>query len=195
MLTCLDIEVLLADYVDGTLPESDRIGVETHLASCAACAEFARDVAGAVQFVESAALVEPPKELVNKILFQVGNGVSRAPSRPSLLRRVFGKTLGGWLEPVVQPRFAMGMAMTMLSFAMLGRQVHVRQLKPSDLDPVAIWNAAEDRVARTWDRGVKYYESLRVVFEVQSRLSEWSEESARRESESKQGQKQDQKQK
>ena len=46
----------------------------------------------------------------------------------------------------------MGMAMTVLSFAMLGRFTHVRQLTPSDLDPVKVWTAAEDRVVR-WYSG------------------------------------------
>ena len=175
MLTCLDIEVLLADYVDGTLPQSDRERVDAHLSTCAACAELARDITGAMEFVARAEAVEPPRELVNRILFEVSSGPSRAAVKPPLVRRLFGKTVGGWLEPVVQPRFAMGMAMTMLSFAMLGRQA--RQLKPADLDPVKVWNSAENRVLRTWDRGVKYYESLRFVFEIQSKLSEWSEES------------------
>ena len=81
---------------------------------------------------------------------------------------------------MLQPRFAMGMAMTMLSFAMLGRfaGIEVRQLKPSDLDPVKVCVAAEDRVQRTWERTVKYYENLRVVFEIQTQLKEWTEDQA-----------------
>ena len=72
----------------------------------------------------------------------------------------------------------MGMAMTVLSFAMLGRLsgIEVRQLKPSDLDPVKVWMAAEDRVHRVWERTVKHYNSLRLVFQIQAQLNEWSEE-------------------
>ena len=78
----------------------------------------------------------------------------------------------------MQPRYAMGMAMTVLSFAMLGRfaGIEVRQLTPSDLDPVKIWTAAEDRAMRTWERGVKYYESLRLVFEIETRVKEWRDD-------------------
>jgi hypothetical protein len=68
------------------------------------------------------------------------------------------------------------MAMTVLSFAMIGRFAHVPQLTPSDLDPVKVWTAAEDRVVRWYNRGVKYYESMRVVYEIQTRLKEWAEE-------------------
>ena len=54
----------------------------------------------------------------------------------------------------------------------------MRQLKPSDLDPVKVWVAAEDRVVRVWEKGVKYYQNLRLVFEIQTRLKEWTEEPA-----------------
>jgi anti-sigma factor RsiW len=173
-MTCADLELLLTDYIDGTLPSGQKSVVESHLAECSGCAELARDAAGAVAFMERAAVVEAPPELVTRILFEVTVGPSRAVVKPSWTRRIFGK----WLEPVLQPKFAMGMAMTVLSFAMLGRfsGIEVRQLKPSDLDPVKVWTAAEDRVHRTWERTVKYYENLRVVYEIQTQLREWTDQ-------------------
>jgi hypothetical protein len=122
--------------------------------------------------MERAAVVEAPPELVTRILFEVTAGPSRAVIKPSLARRLFGK----WLEPVLQPRIAMSMALTILSFAIIGRSTHVRQLTPADLDPVKVFTAAEDRVVRWYNRGVKYYESMRVVYEIQTRLKEWAEE-------------------
>jgi hypothetical protein len=171
-VNCADVEILLADFVDGTLHGPEKSALEAHLAGCAACAELARDAAGAVAFMERTAVAETPPELVTRILFEITAGPSRAVIKPSLGRRLFGR----WLEPILQPRFAMGMAMTVLSFAMIGRFTHVRQLTPSDLDPVKVWTAAEDRVVRWYDRGVKYYDSLRVVYEIQTRLKEWAEE-------------------
>jgi hypothetical protein len=171
-VNCADVEILLADYVDGTLRGDAASALEAHLAGCAACAELARDSAQAVEFMERAAAIEAPPELVTRILFEVTAGPSRAVIKPSLVRRLFGR----WLEPVLQPRVAMGMAMTVLSFAMIGRFTNVRQLTPADLDPVKVWTAAEDRVVRWYNRGVKYYESLRVVYEIQTRLKEWAEE-------------------
>ncbi len=74
----------------------------------------------------------------------------------------------------------MGMAMTVLSFSMLARfaGIEPRQLRPSDLDPVKIWIAVDDRAHRAWDKTVKYYENLKLVIEVQSRLKEWTEQDA-----------------
>jgi len=174
-MTCPDVEILLAEYVDGTLQVEQKSAVESHLAGCVACAALARDAAAAVAFLERTPGVEAPPELVTRILFEITSGPSRTAVKPGWVRRAFGN----WLEPVLQPRFAMGMAMTVLSFAMLGRfsGIQVRQLKPSDLDPVKVWMAAEDRLHRTWERGVKYYESLRLVYDIQTRLKEWSDES------------------
>lgn len=171
-MNCTDVEILLADYVDGTLRGDAASALEAHLAGCAACGEMSRHAAGAVAFMERAAVAEAPPELVTRILFELTAGSSRAVIKPSLARRLFGR----WLEPVLQPRFAMGMAMTVLSFAMIGRFTHVPQLKPEDLDPVKVWTAAEDRVVRWYNRGVKYYESLRMVYEIQTRLKEWADE-------------------
>jgi len=72
----------------------------------------------------------------------------------------------------------MGMAMTVLSFAMVGQMSGVRQLKPSDLNPANLWTSAENRVERTWERAVKHYESTKLVFEIQAQLKEWDDDRA-----------------
>jgi hypothetical protein len=69
---------------------------------------------------------------------------------------------------------AMGMGVAALSFFML--RPGVRQLTPSDLNPVKVWTAAENRANRIWERGVKSYENLRMVYEIETRLNQWREE-------------------
>jgi anti-sigma factor RsiW len=179
-MNCADIEILLADYVDGTLAADRKSALQSHLSTCKACEELAADVAGAVSFMERVPEVAAPPELVTRILFEISSGPSHAEVKPSWMRRLFGNRLGGKImEPVLQPRYAMGMAFTLLSFAMLGRfaGIEFRHLSPSDLDPVKIWTSAEDRATRTWQRGVKYYQSLRLVYEIESRVKEWSDDS------------------
>ena len=170
-MTCGDFEILLCDYLDGTLDPEQRRSVEGHRDGCPACAEFARDVAGATAFIGRAAVVEPPPELLTKITFQIPSGTLRPI-------RGFRSWVRSWLQPLLQPRFAMGMAMTILSFSMLGRLAGVepRQLQPSDLHPVAVWQALDNRAYRMWERAVKYYENLRLVYEVQTRLQDWTEQ-------------------
>jgi hypothetical protein len=174
-MNCGDVEILLAEYVDGTLRREVKSAVKKHLDSCVACRDLAHDAAGAVALIGRAARVEAPPELVTRLLFEVTHGSSRAVIKPPLARRLFGPLLGSWLGPVFQPRFAMGMATTLLSLAML---VHARQMRTSDLNPVKMWAGAENQISRGWERGVKYYENLRLVFEIQSRLKQWSEETA-----------------
>ncbi len=171
-MTCAEVEILLCDYVDGTLHGEPKAALEEHLAHCAACAQMARDIDAAVSFMERVPPVEPPHELVTRLLFQI----------PSARREISRQGLKAWLErwmgPILQPRFAMGMAMTVLSFSLVARIAGIpeRQLQPSDLHPAKVWAAIDDRLHRVWDRGVKYYESLKVVYEIQTRLSEWTEE-------------------
>jgi hypothetical protein len=167
-INCSDAEILLAEYVDGTLHGGAKESLESHLSSCETCRELAQDATAAVGFLGRTAALEAPPELVTRILFQVPR------LKPTLARRLFGRVLGGWLEPVLQPRLAMGMGVAALSFFMLEPRVH--QLTPSDLDPVKLWTSAESRVNRMWERGVKSYENIRLVYEIQTRLSEWQAE-------------------
>lgn len=168
-MNCSELETLLCDYVDGALSSERKAEVERHLAGCTACAETARDAAAAVAFIGRAAEVEPPPELITRILFELP--ISKKPGEHG---RGLRAKLGRLVEPVLQPRFAMGMAMTILSFSMLARfaGINVRQLNVSDLDPVKVWEAVDDRIHRGWSRAVKFYESVRIIYEVRSRLKE-----------------------
>ena len=170
-MKCVDLEILLCDYVDGVLSPAEKATVELHLQGCAACRELVDDARAALALMEKAADVEPPAALVNHILFELRNEAKG----PELKTKGAG-WLAKFLEPVLQPKFAMGMAMTILSFSMLGRfaGVPIRQLKPSDLEPARIWATIEDKTYRSWERAKKYYQSLRVVYEIQQTLNDWS---------------------
>ncbi len=169
-MNCADFEILLCDYIDATLDSAQRSEFEKHMHECAACGEFASDAMGAVAFIGRAEEVVPPPQLLTRIAFAIPAGRGTVKGARSWM--------SGWLQPIFQPRFAMGMAMTILSFSMLGRfaGVEVRQLKPSDLSPTRVLAAADDKVHRTWQRALKYYDSLRVVYEVQTQLKEWTEQ-------------------
>ncbi|MBV9769282.1 MAG: hypothetical protein JOZ32_06910, partial [Bryobacterales bacterium] len=123
---------------------------------------------------------EPPAELLTRILHHAPAGRSAVAERlpgdwpPSWLKRLFV----GFRQSFLQPRYVMGMAMTILSFSMLARFAHIepRQLKPSDLDPVKVWQGIDDHSHRAWDRAMKYYDNLRLVIEIQSRLEEMKQQ-------------------
>ena len=67
-MNCAELEILLCDYIDGTLAAGARAEVERHLAECAACAGMAHDVRTAVDFVGRAEAVEPPVAAADKAL-------------------------------------------------------------------------------------------------------------------------------
>jgi hypothetical protein len=169
-MNCTELDALLCDFLDGTLSAEQKAEVERHLAECEACAQLAADSAAVMGLAERAAELEPPPALVTRVLFDLANEREKAFEKRRRPLGVFGALLG----PVLQPRFAMGMAMTILSLAMLARtaRIDVRQLSLNDLDPVRIWRSVDDRAHRGWTRTVKFYESLRFVYEIRSRLAD-----------------------
>jgi len=150
-MRCAELEILLADYLDGAVSGVEKAAVEAHLAGCASCAELARDAAGAVAFMDRAAAVEPPPGMVARIL---------ADDRIRLRRSWSERLLGFVWFLVGEPRLAMGVAMVVLSIAMLGR----------------VWGPAENQVHRAWDRTVKQYENLPLVSEIQAQLDDWTQQ-------------------
>jgi hypothetical protein len=176
-MTCADLEILICDYVEGTLAPADKAEVERHLAECPACAELARDAAAGFAFMERAADVELPPELVTRILFEAPWAKNK--SRTGGARR----WVQAILSPILQPRFAMGMAMTILSLAMLANFVApIRHLQPSDLEPAKVWAGFEARTYRTWARTVKFYNNLKFVYQIQTTLHEWQQQNLEQQS-------------
>jgi hypothetical protein len=168
-MNCVDAENLICDYA--TLTSAERFELERHLGQCAACAELARDSAAALRFIQRAADVEPPPELITRILFDAPWSKQKGKSSGARSR------LAALLTPILQPRFAMGMAMTILSLSMLARFVApVKQLKPADLEPAAVWAGLEDRAVRAWARSVKFYENLKFVYQIQTTLRDWQQQ-------------------
>jgi len=168
-MKCTELESILADYLDGTLAASERAALELHAAECAACSEFMAEVTTGAQLLTRLEPVEPPPALITRIAYQAPLGRVRDPfERQTAWSRFATK----WLQPVLQPRLVMGMAMTVLSFTMLERctGVKVERVQAADLNPVRVWGGMEDKGVRFKDRMLKYYENLRVVYEVEARL-------------------------
>ncbi len=168
---CTDIDLLLCDYVDQALTSDQKIAFEEHLTTCSSCQELVNDSLEVIQLTQRSADIEPPPELLSRIMQQLPV-VEKQQKR----RRGLSGKIAKLFEPILQPRFAMGMAMTILSFSMLGKFIGPTQtIKPSDLDPIRIVSTIDDKIHRTWNNAVKYYQNLRVVYEFQSRLREWNQ--------------------
>jgi hypothetical protein len=177
-MNCADVEIVLCDYLDGTLAAERRAELESHLASCALCAEFAKDAGAGLAYLEHIPDAIPPQELLTRIMDQAPAG--------GLLQSVAGwREAGGfrkWLHrmlaPVLQPRYGFGAFMTILSLSMMTQcsGVQVRDLKAEDLNPERVWVNLETKVERIYDRSIKTYESMRLVYEVRQELRQWREQ-------------------
>jgi hypothetical protein len=164
---CEAFESALCDYLDGTATPELRAEMALHLSQCAPCAAYERDIREAMGLLSEAEPVEAPAVMVNKILFQI-------PAQTTGFRGWLGRIF----EPIIQPRVVMGAMMTVMSLAMMTRCAGVpsRSLTSADLNPTKIWGSFDDKLHRTWDRTVKTYESLRVVYEVRARVHEWRQQ-------------------
>ncbi|MCU1262565.1 MAG: putative transrane anti-sigma factor [Bryobacterales bacterium] len=178
-MTCNDFDALLCDYLDGVIAADRRQLMEVHLSGCGACAELTRDAREVMAFVDRSADVEVPPELVTKILHQAPQG--------GWLGNLSSRWLSPLLQPILQPRFFMGAMLTVLSLTMMTRCAGAPKhaLTAADLDPVRLWMNLDDRVHRGWERSVKAYESMKLVYEVQSRVNEWKQQQQEEEEQSK----------
>jgi len=172
-MNCAQLEIAICDYLDGTLAPADKADVERHLAECAACAELARDAGAALSFIERVSDVEPPPELVTRLF-----AIPGAPEARSAVRGGIRGWFHNLLRPIMQPRMVMGLSLTILFFGMMARCAGIpeRRLSPADLDPARVLEGVEDRAHRGWERSVKFYENLKFVYQIQSRLREWREQ-------------------
>ncbi len=178
-MTCNDFDGLLSDYLDGKLATERRVIMEIHISQCAGCRELTRDSREVLGLIDRSADIEMPPELVTKILQQIPQGGWTA----RLSRGFFAPVL----QPLLQPRVVMGAMLTVLSLSMMTRCAGVPKhpLTAADLDPVRLYGALDDKVHRGWVRSVKTYESMKLVYEVQSRVSEWKEQQQAEEEEAK----------
>ncbi len=174
-MSCAEFETLLADWIDETLAlparETEREAFVRHMESCAACAALLKDASAAVAFMDRAADVEIPPALVSKILQATNSGWEF---------KLRGRGISGWINrtfaPVLRPRFVMGAVLTLVSMTMLTRCAPNRTLTAADLDPARLWTSLDDRTHRIWDRAVKSYESMRLVYEVKNQINDWNEQ-------------------
>ncbi len=109
------------------------------MSGCPACTQLAADVQSVTAFIERVAEARAAGRADDPHSALCANGrrasaEERVSVSPSWIKRLFG----GFVQSVLQPRYVMGMAMTILSFSMLARFAHIepRQLRPADLDPV-----------------------------------------------------------
>jgi hypothetical protein len=181
---CGEWETLLADALDGLLKPEEETRFLAHKAGCPACAalyEAARKGREWLEFLSPEP--EPPEGLLEKILATTGPGhaVSGLPV-PAGVGGVPAFVPPVWQQPgflarlrySVQPRLLMTAAMAFFSIALTLNLAGVRlsNLRLADLRPHAMRSYMERQLTMASVPIVRYYDHLRFVYEVESRMRE-----------------------
>ena len=179
-MQCSEFDALLSQAIDGTLSGERLTAFEAHGRECELCGPLLQEAEAGRSWLKALEEVEPPLELVNNILLAT-TGVRPARSRAGETR--LGR-IKEWAEvmlsPIVavarQPRFAMsfGMAFFTLSVTLSLAGVKVSDISRVDLRPSAVRRTYYE----TSGRVVKYYENIRFVYEIESRVEQFKRATA-----------------
>ena len=168
----------MSDALDQTLAGPKMQQFQAHGASCAVCGPMLRDAEAGRTWLKSLEDSEPPAALVNNILLATSglrlNRLGAAMgSRPSWWERFTEAALAPVLGVIRQPRFVMsfGMAFFSVSICMSLAGIKVSDLRAANLRPSVI----KRNYYETSGRVVKYYENIRFVYELQSRVREFKQ--------------------
>jgi hypothetical protein len=175
-MQCAEFDALLSDALDRHLGGAELERFQAHAQACAVCGPLLKEAEAGQRWLKSLEEVEPPTHLVQNILVATsGLETNRfhavIPSRASWWERLQSAVLAPVFGVIRQPRFAMsfGMAFFSLSVSLSLTGVRLSDLRRVDLRPSAIKRSYYE----TSGRVVKYYENIRFVYELESRVREF----------------------
>ena len=178
-MQCKEFEELLFDALDQSLTQAKRDRFEAHARACNKCGPMFAEIEAGQHWLKSLQEVEPPANLVNNILVATSGIESyRLQDAAVSAKPALGERIREWMDSfllpvwstVRQPRFAMsfGMAFFSLSVALSVAGVKPGDLRQADLSR----NGLRRTYYTTTARVVKYYENIRLVYEIESRVQE-----------------------
>src|SRR5712671_8024211 len=190
-MQCHEFDGLLSDAIDRVLTGLQLDRFQAHARTCSACGPLFAEVEAGRNWLKYLTEVEPPVSLVNNILASTTgvdtqrlrvNVTAPQPRSSRLGASSFGASwwertqawASGAMQPiwgtVRQPRFAMSFGM---AFFALSVALSVLGVKPADLREVSLRpSAIRHTYYSTQARVVRYYENIRFVYEVESRVRE-----------------------
>jgi hypothetical protein len=164
-MQCTEFDALLADAIDGNLKGERLLRFEQHKAGCAACGTLFTEVSSGVAWLEGMEDVAPPRMLVHNILAATSGAAqmaAKAEPRASMWTQLLWAARNVF-APVLTPRFGMSMGMAFFSITLVLNmaQIRIRDLTPHNLSHT--FYSSENKV-------MKYYENMRLVYEIESRV-------------------------
>lgn len=169
-MQCHEFDGLLSDAIDGTLAGAQLEQFERHRNACPTCGPMFAEARRGLQLLRSLAEVEPPANFVHNVLAAtIGRVEESAPAAQDHESR-WNKFRAGLRLGGLQPKFAMSFAMAFFSISLVLNLAGVKigNLRHLDLSPNAIVRGAYEAQGRV----VKYYQNIRFVYEIESRVQE-----------------------
>lgn len=159
-ISCLEVESMATEYAEGLLGEAETRLIDEHLAECATCRAAMDDMRQALALCRKIDGTMVPAGLVQRILDQTTGKISP------------GGRLRMWLRPVREPRVALSLAAALVFFTMFVRTtgMDVSQVRLADLSPGHLYAALDRSAHLAYSRAVKYYQDLKVVYQIQTQL-------------------------
>jgi len=184
-IECAEFEALLSEVLDDDRPLSParKESFDAHRRICAVCGPMFAEVQAGQQWLRTLKLeaVVPPPHLVHNILAATSGVVSRRPITAAAAgggSTPFGERVREWWDSffspatalVRQPRFVMSFGMIFFTFslALNVAGVKVSDVAKVDLRPAALRHAYYD----AQNKVVKYYDNIRFVYEIESKVRE-----------------------
>lgn len=169
-MQCHEFDALLSDAMDGILAGAELQKFEAHRTACPTCGPMFADVKRGMALLHSLNEVEPPQNFVHNVLAATIGKVEEAAPASRAGESWWDKIRAGMRGPVLQPKFAMSFAMAFFSISLVLNLAGVKigDLRHLDLSPNAIVRGAYEAQGRV----VKYYENIRFVYEIESRVQE-----------------------
>ena len=178
-LRCDEWENLLADALDGTLSAADQAAFTRHQNECALCAQMFKETDQGKAWMQYLT-VEPevPAGLLGKILARTsetpGVGIPTGVAVPGLPTRPWRRMMLPAVRQVLEPRLMMTAAMAFFSIALTLNLTGIKftQLRAEDFQPSRMRANLTRTFYSTNEQVTKYYENLRLVYEMESRVRE-----------------------
>jgi anti-sigma factor RsiW len=160
-----EVEERLTDYLEGLLQPEEHRAFDVHISTCAQCEPLLASVSHLLTDLHSMDEIEPP---------------------PRLIYAILDKTLGpretvtgwraafAWLRALANPRVGYGFASVVATLLIVVSSSGFNWRKPrlADLKPATIYRRADQKIHLVYAQGTKFVSDLRVVYEIQSRLSQ-----------------------
>lgn len=183
-------ETLLADALDGLLKPEEEAQFLAHKAICPTCTALYDEAQRGRQWLEFLSPEpEVPEGLLDRILAHTGPGHAAGMPIPAVAgsRTVPAFVPPVWQQPgfvarmryALQPRLVMTAAMAFFSIALTLNLagVQLSTLRLADLRPRAVRSYMERQINMASVPIVRYYDHLRFVYEVESRVRQMRSQS------------------